>query len=87
MFQDTTRINGINKKVYYKKYYQQNKGRYKSKYTKKNFKTELDQINPNRIIKRKMYWYKFLSTNFDHPHTPLIITWSTEENPLILNFN
>ena len=81
------KINGTDKKKYFQKYYQENKNRYKSKYRKKKFMEELDKKYPNRIEKRKQYWYQCLSQKFVPPEVPLTIVWATEDNILILSFD
>ena len=81
------KINGVDKKDYFKKYYQSNKHRYMSRYKKKKVLEELDKKYPNRIEKRKQYWYQCLSQKFVPPEVPLTIVWATEDNILILSFD
>ena len=80
-------INGKDKKEYYKKYYQANKHKYKSKYTKKKLQQELDKKYPNRVEKRKHYWYQYLSPKFEPPKVPLSIKWASENRILTLSFD
>ena len=81
------KVNGVDKKYYYKKYYQANKHRYISHYKKKKFLAELDKKHPNRVEKRKQYWYQCLSPKFEPPKVPLSIKWASENRILTLSFD
>ena len=48
---------------------------------------ELDKKYPNRIEKRKQYWYQYLTQKFKPTEVPLTIVWATKDNILILSFD
>ena len=58
------KVNGVDKKYYYKKYYQANKHRYISHYKKKKLLAELDKKYPNRVEKRKRVYFHIYSPSF-----------------------
>lgn len=74
------KISGIDKKKYFKKYYYNNKNKYINSYTKRQFRDELDKKYPNRIDKRKQYYYKYMSQTFKHRYIPITITWYIKDN-------